>query len=348
MPSSPGKQVTIFDVAAEAGVSYSTVSRVINNDPRIKKETRQKVREVIERMGYVANYHARKLAGIASRVIGVMVPDFGNGNNYLNEILQGIDSELMLAGYDMVLYTAHRQEVKESTYISRVTGGLANGVILILPRFVDLYIQSLINRDFPYVLVDEWVKNESCASVGATNWQGVYQAIEYLIYNNHTRIGFITGWKDMQCARDRLAGYQEALKTHHLPFDPDLVVEGTFAQIDGVMGANKLLDLPDPPTAIFASNDMMAIGVMDAVRMRGLRIPDDISVIGFDDVPQARFSRPALTTVRQPLEQMGKVATQMLLEMIKNPDYRGRRIELPTELKIRDSCRMREKGSSQK
>jgi LacI family transcriptional regulator len=143
---------------------------------------------------------------------------------------------------------------------------------------------------------------------------------------------------DLGCALDRLDGYRSALRTNHIQEGLELIYEGTFFQPDGYTGASILLDLLNPPTAIFASNDVMAMGVMDAVRNKGLRVPDDVSVIGFDDIPQASLIRPALTTIRQPLEKMGRVATQMLLELLSQPQKQNGRIELPTELIVRDSC----------
>jgi LacI family transcriptional regulator len=163
-------------------------------------------------------------------------------------------------------------------------------------------------------------------------------ATEYLIKLGHSRIGFITGWMDLGCSMDRLEGYRSALRTYHASDAPELIYEGTFFQPAGYAGASALLDLPNPPTAIFASNDIMAMGAMDAVRSRGLRIPNDISIVGFDDIPQAAVVRPALTTVSQPLEKMGRVATQMLLDLLRQPDKKVDRIELPTELVIRESC----------
>jgi len=144
---------------------------------------------------------------------------------------------------------------------------------------------------------------------------------------------------DLGCAVDRLDGYRSALRTHHIAFAPELVYEGNFFQPDGYAGAQALLDLAMPPSAIFASNDVMALGVMDAVRSRGLRVPADISVVGFDDIPQAALVHPGLTTVKQPLEKMGRVAAQKLLDLLQKPDIEAERIELPTELVIRDSCR---------
>ncbi len=142
---------------------------------------------------------------------------------------------------------------------------------------------------------------------------------------------------DLGCSQDRLEGYKAALRAHHLPIHTDLIYEGDFFQSSGLAAANALLDLPEPPSAIFASNDMMAMGAMDAIRHRGLRIPDDVSIVGFDNIPQSAMVFPQLTTIQQPLEQMGRVATQMLLDTLKDPAERHTRIELPTELIVRNS-----------
>jgi len=329
-------RVTIYDVAAQAGVSYATVSRVLNNDPHVKAETAERVRQAMDRMSYVIDRNARSLAGGHSHVIGVLVPDLGTG--YIGEIMRGIDAELDLAQYDLMLYTTHRREAKETRYVSTITQGMADGLLIVLPRNPSSFIQILRQHYFPYVLIDYQGTNEQDHAVGATNWQGAYNATEYLIKLGHTRIGFITGSMDLGCARDRLAGFQAALRTHHLSADPQLVYEGDFHQPEGYAGGNALLSLPNPPTAIFASNDVMAMGVMDAARSHDLRIPDDVSVLGFDDIPQVQNVRPALTTVRQPLEKMGRVATQMLLDLLKDPQKDVSRVELPTELIVRDSC----------
>jgi LacI family transcriptional regulator len=335
---SSGKQsATIFDVAKKAGVSYGTVSRVINDSPHVKSETRERVIQAMDDLGYVANKQARILAGGRSRTIGVLVPDLGTG--YVGEIMRGIDAELSLSNLDLVLYTTHRIANKEANYIANLAKGVVEGLLLLLPRNPVDNIGSLIQRNFPFVLIDHHGTGRDCPAVGATNWQGAYNATEYLIKLGHTRIGFITGSMDMGCSVDRLEGYRSALRTHHLPESKELIFTGTFEQPDGYAGASAFLDLPNPPSAILASNDVMAFGVMDAVRNCGLRIPDDISVVGFDDIPQASLTRPALTTVNQPLEKMGRVATQILLDLLNEPEKKVKRIELPTELIIRDSCR---------
>jgi LacI family transcriptional regulator len=329
-------RVTIVDVANEAGVSFGTVSRVINNDAHVREETRERVLQAMQRLGFVANRQARSLAGGKSDSIGVLVPDLGTG--YIGEIIRGIDAELSLADLDLILYTTHRTASKEANYVANLAKGMVDGLLLVLPRNPADFIGTLTERNFPFVLIDHQGTSHDCPAVGATNWQGAYNATEYLIKLGHQRIGFITGSMDLGCAVDRLEGYRSALRTHHLPDTPELIYEGTFFQPDGFAGASALLNLPMPPTAIFASNDVMAMGVMDAVRDRGLRVPTDISIIGFDDIPQASVVRPALTTVNQPLEKMGRVATQILLDMLRQPEREVGRIELPTELIVRDSC----------
>jgi LacI family transcriptional regulator len=333
-PSSP--KVTIIEVAAEAGVSFGTVSRVINNDVHVKKETRERVLKAMDKLGFVANRQARSLAGGKSNSIGVLVPDLGT--SYIGEIMRGIDAEVSLTDLDLILYTTHRTASKEANYVANLAQGMVDGLLLVLPRRPVDFIGALTRRKFPFVLIDHQGTDHDCPAVGAANWQGGYNATEYLIKLGHQRIGFITGWMDLGCSTDRLEGYRAALRTYHVPEAPELIYEGTFNQPDGYTGAAYLLDLPQPPTAIFASNDVMAMGVMDAVRNRGLRVPEDVSVIGFDDIPEASLIHPALTTIRQPLEKMGQVATQVLIGMLKQPDKSKVRIELPTELIVRDSC----------
>ncbi len=337
------KKITIVDVASEAQVSFGTVSRVINNDIHVKPETRERVLQTMERLNYVVNRQAQKLAGGRSNVIGLLVPDLGTG--YIGEIIRGIDSELTLSDYDLMLYTTHRTASKEAGYVFSLAQDMVDGILLVLPRNPVDYTGTLAKKKFPFVLIDHQGTGENCPAVGASNWQGAFNATDYLIQLGHKRIGFITGSLDLGAAIDRLEGYKTALRTHHIHIDPVLIFEGTFEQPDGYTGTAQFLDLKSPPTAIFASNDCMAMGVIDAVRDHGMKIPDDISVIGFDDIPQASLVRPALTTVQQPLEQMGRMAAQMLFEILKNPDSKPDRIQLPTQLMIRDST-AKLKGSS--
>ncbi len=331
----PSKVITIVDVAREAGVSYATVSRVVNNKPTVKTETRARVLQAMTRMGYQANLQARSLAGGRSNVIGLLVVDLST--QYLGEIMYGIDDVLAVRQYELMLYTTHRRKTKESAYVNMMANGMADGLLILLPRDPDAYLESLRERDLPYVLIDHHSRNEADLAVYAANVQGGFEATKHLIDLGHTRIGLITGWMDMTSAQDRLEGYKQALADCGLPLDPTLTVEGDFTQASGYHGAMQLLDLPEPPTAIFASNDVSAIGVLDAARTRGLRVPDDLSVIGFDDIPMAALLNPPLTTIRQPLQDMGRIATTLLLDRIREPEQEKSSVVLPTELVVRGS-----------
>ncbi len=331
-----GRDVTIFDVADEAGVSYATVSRVINNKDHVSIEKRERVLRAMAQLGYVANAQARSLAGGSSHVVGLLV-DYLN-TSYMGEIIRGIDAALDAHHCNLMLYTTHRRKTKESAYVTKVTRELADGLLLVLPRNVNAYLETLRQRRFPHVLIDYLSDGENVPSVSTTNFRGAYDAVTYLHSLGHRRIGFITGTMDFGCAQERLAGYEAALKDAGIPVDPQFVCEGNFLQSQGYQCTQTLLDLAEPPTAIFASNDVMAFGVMEAARERGLRLPEDLSIIGFDDIPQAAHVHPLLTTVRQPLEEMGRAAALLLLQYIAHPDAAIERIKLPTELIIRQSC----------
>jgi LacI family transcriptional regulator len=333
----PNDTVTIIDVAHEAGVSNSTVSRVINNSAQVSPRTREKVLNAMMRLGYVVNQQARSLRGGRSQIVGLLVPDVGN--SYIGEIIRGIDDELATHQYDLMLYTTHRRKTKESTYVSTITRGLADGLLLLLPTNVAAYMESLQAQQFPHVLIDyQAVENTWTSTIQATNWQGAYEATQYLIELGHRRIGYMVGLREMQCSLDRLAGYRTALEDNGISFDPALVCNGDFFLSEGYRAATVLLQTSPPPTAIFAANDISALGVMEAIRNQGLNIPKDISVIGFDDIPEAAQVHPSLTTVRQPLEDLGRLAVQVLLKRLANPDLPGERVELPTKLIVRESC----------
>jgi LacI family transcriptional regulator len=234
--------VTIIDVAQEAGVSYATVSRVLNNDAHVKPDTRERVIRSITRLGYTVNQQARMLAGGRSHVVGLLVPDLGTG--YIGEIMRGVDEALATAQYDLMLYTTHRRKTKESAYVASLTQGMTDGLLLVLPRDPGEIILSLRQRHFPYVLVDHQGIGDVESAVGATNRQGGYEATHYLFELGHRRIGFITGAMDLGCSRDRLEGYQAALRNGGLPIEPRLIQEGDFWQPSGFAAAQSLLALP--------------------------------------------------------------------------------------------------------
>lgn len=330
------RNVTIMDVAREAGVSYSTVSRVMNNNPHVRAEKRERVLTAMNRLGYVVNQQARSLAGGRSHVIGLLVPDVGN--SYIGQIMRGVDEHLAASQYDLMLYTTHRRKMKESVYVATLTRGMTDGLLLLLPLNPEAYIEGLYRSQFPYVVIDHQGFDDFSPSVIATNWQGAFDATEYLIGLGHRRIAMITGTPELNSAKERLRGFQDALQAHNIPLNPELMRNGDFHQTPSYTAAAELLALPEPPTAIFAASDLSAIGAIDAIRAQGLRIPEDISIVGFDDIPEAAWMHPGLTTVRQPLLDMGRRAVQLLFEYIESPDRSTKRIEINTELIIRESC----------
>lgn len=332
--SAPSK-VTIVDVAREAGVSYATVSRVLNDEPYVKPQTRERVTTALHQMGYVANRQARSLRTGRSGMVGLLVRDLGTG--YIGQIISGIDAEIAATDFEMLLFTTHHQ-ASEPEYVATFVGGMADGLLLVLPHNAEAYSELLNQRRYPHVFVD-YKGLDKGPAIGADNFNGAIIAVNYLASLGHRRIGFITGDMSLTSAVDRLDGFQHSIASHGLIDDPALVVEGNYHQPSGYTGAQALLALPEPPTAIFAANDAMAFGAIDAIRDAGLRIPVDVSVIGFDDTPQAAGGSPALTTIRQPLEEMGRQALQMLLTYIEDPERPFEYRELPTELVVRDSCR---------
>jgi len=333
---SKNHKVTIYDIAEESGFSYSTVSRVLNGFEYVKDATREKILAAAEKLGYVANLQARSLAGGKSNIVGLLVPKIDN--NYITEIVAGIDDELAHANFNLMLYTTHRHTGKEEQYTKSIANSMADGLLLIVPLGTDIYLQTLQDLNFPYVLVDQHDLTGQSDEIMTTNYKGAYEATEYLIQLGHRRIAFITGLLELHSTHDRLAGFKDALTDHGIRFNPKYVVQGDFWEDEAYHATNKLLQLEKRPTAIFAANDLTAIGAMTALRDNGISAPEEMSIIGFDDISQAAFTNPRLTTVRQPLEQMGRQAVSLLLEKIRNPDRPPRRITLTTELVIRDSC----------
>lgn len=329
------RNVTIVDVAREANVSYSTVSRVMNNVGYVKSEKRERVLEAIKRLGYVANMQARGLVGGRTRLIGLVVRDIMW--SYTEEIVRGIDETLATVNFNLTLFTTHQDRDKEIHFVKMLTQGLVDGLLLLLPLAPESYLAGLKEDGFPYVVIDHRGFDNFSPTVTSTNWQGAYDATDYLVKLGHRRIGMIAGDPALSSAEDRFAGYCAALEAHGLVFDPDFAQTGWFKFQGGIQAANALLNLAHPPTAIFAANDHSALGAIEAIRSRGLSIPDDISIIGFDDVPQAEYLRTSLTTVRQSLDEMGRTATRMLLQQIDNPDAAIEPVVLPTELVIRES-----------
>ena len=333
------KAATIIDVAKAANVSISTVSRVINDYQHVRPAIRQRVQEAMEELHYVPNRQARRLVGSQSGVVGLMVHALGT--EYIAQVTKGIDDVLRENDYDLMLYTTHRHPEKEVSYAQSIANGLADGLLIVVPSVGDSYFETLQTANFPYVLVDVDTADEGSWSVGTTNWQGAYDATSYLLGLKHRRIALITDQPELSVSRSRLAGYKAALAAHDIDFDPALVREDNYMAPYTWRLVESLLMESDPPTAIFTTGDTAAVHVMETLRLKNIRVPQDMSVVGFDDVPQATAISPKLTTVYHPLYEMGRVATNALLEQIRQPELLPRHIQLETKLRIRESCASR-------
>ena len=329
------KSATIIDVARAAGVSIATVSRVLNNYQHVRPALRERVQAAMDQLGYMPNQQARRLVGAKSGVIGLLVP--GLGSEYIGEIVRGIDDELSEVECDLMLYNTHRHKSKEEHYARKIANGLADGLLVVVPHLSESYLDGLRRANFPHVLADVDYSNGKSWSVGITNWQGAYDAVRYLIELGHRRIAMITDLMELTTTTSRVAGYRQALADHGISYDPDLVQEDNYIDPQTQAKTEALLKLPQPPTAIFTTADLSAFRIMEVLRQKNIRIPQDMSLIGFDDIPQAKMVYPRLTTVRHPLYEMGRVAVRHLLEQIEQPGLPPQHIQLETRLEIRES-----------
>ena len=325
-------EVTIRDIAEHSGVSYSTVSRALSGLDTVKASTRARVLAAADALGYVVNRQARSLAGGGHQAIGLLV--HGLESDYFGQILKGVDEALAQANFEMMLFTKHRH--REVDRAIKLMSGLTDGLLIVLPEGHEDYVRSLRERAIPYVLVDVTAAQGS-TTVSATNAKGAYDATRYLLELGHRSIGFVTGNLNSPVAVQRFEGYRQALEAFNLPFDIGLVRNGDFMRERGREAACELLSRTPRPSAIFASNDDSAFGVLEAAEALNIPVPSELSIIGFDDLPASQYAVPKLTTVRQPVREMGKVAAELLLGQLRH-DKPTASVQLPTELVIRASC----------
>lgn len=326
--------ITLTDVARQAGVSVATVSSVLNNTGRVSEGTRQRVLEVARDLGYVANLSARSLKGGRTGVLGMVVNDLASP--VFAEIARGASMAARNIGLDLMLYTTSVTAQRERERVIGTVSSLCDGVLIVVSGDSDDYIRALEQPRFPAVLVN-YLGETPLTTVGADNYWGARQATEHLAHLGHRRIGFITGASGSGQGPERLRGFLDALAAHGLPGGEDLIRTGDFTRPRGFAATRELLALPERPTAIFAANDESAFGAMDAAKDHGLRIPNDLSIVGFDDVPAAAVVHPALTTVRHPFLDIGATAVRLLQEAQQGGGASGQRVELMSELVVRHS-----------
>ncbi len=330
--------MNLEQIAELSGVSRSTVSRVINNDPNVSDQTREKVMQVVRRVNYVPNAAARGLAAGRTHVIGLVIPMGVSTlftDPYFPLLIQGVSAACNAREYSVMLWLAEpeyeRRQIRQIMY-----SGLIDGVIIASMLTNDSLVQALIDGDLPFMLVGRHPTDPRVNYVDADNVNGARDGVRHLLRLGRTRIGLINGPQNMIAGVDRLAGYTLALRERGLIVQPELITDGGFSEAGGYLAMQQLL--PRQPDAIFAASDAMAMGALRALREAGLRVPEDVALIGFDDLPFAARAEPPLTTVRQPTHRMGAMTVETLIELIEQPPSSPYHLILPTELVVRASC----------
>lgn len=333
MQESHRPAVTISAIAAEAGVSVPTVSRVLNGRGDVAPRTRERVETLLRDYGYQRRGVRPE---VRSGLIDLVFNDLDSP--WAVEILRGVEEAANEAGASTVVSAIHRRTSSTRRWLENVSARASDGAILVT-TVLDSFLRAELERlHVPAVVVDPaGVPALDVPTIGATNWTGAVEATEHLTGLGHRRIGFVEGAPGLWCSRARMDGYRAGLNAAGLPFDPSLVVAGDFDYQSGFLAGRELLELADAPTAVFAASDQMALGVYEAARKKGLRVPEDLSVVGFDDLPEARWASPPLTTVRQPLAEMGMLAARTVLRMLQGEGVESLRVELATRLVVRES-----------
>ncbi len=326
---------TMVDVAKLANVSNATVSRVFSNPDAVSKDTKEKVLKAAEELNYELNVLARNLRRMKTEVIMVILPDISN--SFFSKIVRGIESVAMKNNYKVLLGDTKNDLDLEKEYLKNLDQKYADGVISLTAR-IDAELIKEISDKFNMVLACEYIDEESIPTVSINNVEGAYKATEHLINLGHEKIVHISGPEDVILSQDRIKGYKNALNEYNLSVDADLIIEGDFSYKSGYNIMSKLIKFNKTPTAVFADSDQMAIGAIKAIKEHGLKVPEDIAVVGFDNIEIASIYEPSLTTISQPMYKIGVKAMQLLLDLMGNKKIENNKIQLESKLIIRDSC----------
>ena len=319
------RRPTIADVAAAAGVSMATVSKAVNGRYGVRDSTAERVRKVAQELGYESSLVASSMRSRRTGVVGVLVAAF---EPFSTEVLKGVALSLRSTSYELLAYSGAGRFVEgwERRSVSRLSGTLIDGAILVTPTVIDL------RTDIPIVAIDPHTGPAGLPTVESDNFAGARTATAHLVELGHRRIGFVAGRPGLRSSLLREAGYRRALDDAGIAFDPALVRVGRYEPEAAREPAAALLAEPDPPTAVFAANDLSAISVIEVAQEHGLDVPGDLSVIGFDDVPEASQSTPALTTIRQSMQRLGSTGADLLVDLLEQREPEAVRVTLPTRL----------------
>jgi LacI family transcriptional regulator len=329
---------TIKQIAIKANVSIATVSRALNNDVRVTDKTREKILQISNDLNYKPNLVARNFVKKTSYAIGLILPDISD--EFFTDIIRGVDEITYKNGYYTIVASSHRHHTLADSIATFSQTGLVGGVILLMSAMTDDLKNILDQAKIPVVLIGAGKQERDFDIVTIDNYQGAFNATEYLIKKKKfKKIAHITGPAENYDAYLRKKGFIDACKKNGVSINKSFIIDGNFTIDSGYHGFIQLYGLPEKPEAIFAANDMMALGCYDAANYFNVKIPDDISLIGFDDIFMSKYINPSLTTVRVQIEEVGKRAAGLLIERLNNPNGKAHSlIKIPTELIIRNSC----------
>jgi len=325
--------VSIKDIAKVANVSYSTVSRALNNSPRVKRETREQIRRLAAEMGYYPSAVARSLVTRRTRTIGVVVTTITD--LFFAEVIHAIEETALRHNYSVILTNSGGEPERELAAIRALRERRVDGIILVSGCSSKETLRAEKGMDLPIVTVNKFHKEYLGYSVEVDNFGGGWEATQHLLGLGHRRVAHVAGLSGEWDSLRRQNGYEQALCAYGLSVDPNLIVQGGNRPEGGIAAMQRLLTLSPPPTAIFCYNDALALGVMRAARAAGLRIPQDLSIVGFDDIDLAPYFEPPLTTVAQPKREMGEKAVRMILGLLAGESVQD--CVLPSRLIIRNS-----------
>ncbi|WP_169797589.1 catabolite control protein A [Neobacillus fumarioli] len=330
--------ITIYDVAREANVSMATVSRVVNGNPNVKPVTRKKVLEVIERLGYRPNAVARGLASKKTTTVGVIIPDISN--IFYAELARGIEDIATMYKYNIILSNSDQNKDKELHLLNTMLGKQVDGIVFMSDNITSEHVEEFEKSPVPIVLAGSIEKSEKIPSVNINYEQAAYDSIKEFIDRGHKSIAFVVGPQyEYDISSKKLAGYKRALSDANIPFNEELIIEGDYTYDSGLEAFEKILDLSVKPTAIFVDSDEMALGVVHGAEDKGYKIPEDFEVITSDNTRLSLMVRPQLTTIVQPLYDIGAVAMRLLTKLMNKEKVSGHIVVLPHRIEHRKSTR---------
>ncbi|AIE61055.1 catabolite control protein A [Bacillus methanolicus] len=330
--------VTIYDVAREANVSMATVSRVVNGNPNVKPATRKKVMEVIERLGYRPNAVARGLASKKTTTVGVIIPDISS--TFFAELTRGIEDIATMYKYNIILSNSDQNKEKELHLLNTMFGKQVDGIVFMSGNISSEHVEEFEKSPVPIVLAGSIEETEKIPSVNIDYEQAAYDVVQSFIEKGHKEIAFVIGPLHEPINKEKkLAGYKRALENYGIPFREDLIIEGDYTYDSGIEAIEKLLEMDARPTAIFVGSDEMALGVIHGAEDKGYKIPDDFEVISSDNTRLTLMVRPQLTTVVQPLYDIGAVAMRLLTKLMNKEEVSDQIVILPHRIEFRRSTK---------